>query len=193
MRPMTARLSTRTFLAAAAALLAVQALTLHLLGQPFIAAIGFRLWANNPLGPDNSQQLADWYSFSHIVHGFILYGVLRIVLPRQPVALRLLLAMGAEIAWEIIENTPYVIAVYRHQALAALYRGDSVVNSVSDTVMMALGFLAAARLPWWATFLLAVALEGLAAVVIRDGLILNIINFLVSWPALEHWQAGYHK
>ncbi len=190
---MSTQISTRAAILLALLLLAVQAATLALMGQPWIAAIGFRLWANNPLGPDNSQQLADWYSFSHIVHGFLFYGVLQLVAPRLPVRVRLLLAVAGEAAWEIAENTPHVIAVYRLQALAALYRGDSVINSLSDTVMMMLGFFLAARLPWWVTLVLAVVLEGLAAWVIRDGLILNIINFAVSWPALEHWQQGYGR
>jgi len=184
---------TRHVLLLALLLLTLQAAVLHLMGQPWIAAAGFKLWANNPLGPDNSQQLADWYSLSHIVHGLIFYGLLKLAAPRLPVAARLLLAIGIEVGWEIAENTPHVIAVYRMQALAAAYRGDSVINSLSDTVMMMLGFFLASRLPWWATLLLALALEGLAALVIRDGLILNIINFAISWPALEHWQQGYAR
>lgn len=185
--------STRIFIACGLALLVVQATTLHIFGQPWIAAIGFRLWANDPLGPDNSQQLADWYSFSHIVHGFILFGVLRLAAPRLPFAARLLLALGVEVSWEIAENTPYVIQAYRQQALAAGYRGDSIVNSLSDSTMMMLGFFLASRMPWWLTVALAVAMEALAAVVIRDGLVLNIINFAVTWPALQHWQVGYGR
>jgi len=188
---MGVQFSTRTIVAAAAALLVLQALTLHWMGQPPSAAIGFRLWANNPLGPDNSQQLADWYSFSHIVHGF--YGLARLAFPRQPLASLLLLALAVEVSWEIAENTPQVIEAYRAQALAAGYRGDSIVNSLSDSAMMMLGFFLASRLPWWLTLLLAVALEGLAAMVIRDNLTLNIVNFAVSWPALEHWQQGYGR
>ncbi len=185
------RLSTRAFLGIALALLACQALVLHLMGQPAIAAIGLRLWAGNPLGPDNSQQLTDWYSFSHIIHGFLFYGALKLLAPRLPFAARLLLAMGVEIGWEFAENSPFVIEAYRRQALAAGYRGDSIVNSLSDTAMMVLGFFLASRLPWWLVLLLAVAMEALTIAVIRDGLILNLLNFAVSWPALEQWQASY--
>src|SRR6185312_9081157 len=119
--------STYPFLAVAAGLVALQAGTLSLMGQPLLAAAApFRLWAGNPLGPDNSQQLTDWYSLSHVVHGLIFYGLSRLIAPRLPFAARLLLAMGVEIGWEIIENSPTVIAAYRSQALAAGYRGDSV-------------------------------------------------------------------
>jgi len=184
--------STYPFLAVAAGLIALQAGTLSLMGQPLLAAAApFRLWAGNPLGPDNSQQLTDWYSLSHIVHGLIFYGLSRLIAPRLPFAARLLLAMGVEIGWEIIENSPAVIEAYRSQALAAGYRGDSVLNSLSDTAMMALGFFIASRLPWWGTVLLALTLEILAALAIRDNLTFNILNFLVSWPALEHWQQAW--
>jgi hypothetical protein len=185
-------LPTRTFLLFALALLALQAAVLSVMGQPLLAAAApFKLWAGNPLGPDNSQQLTDWYSFSHIIHGFIFYGVLKLIAPRLPLTTRLLLAMGVEIGWEFAENSPWVIEAYRKQALAAGYRGDSVINSLSDTVMMATGFLIARRLPWWLTLLLAVAMETMTILVIRDGLVLNVLNFLVSWPALEQWQTAW--
>lgn len=186
------QMNSRAVLAIAISLIALQATILSLMGQPLLAAAApFRLWAGNPLGPDNSQQLTDWYSLSHIVHGLIFYGLSRLIAPRLPFAVRLLLAMGVEIGWEIIENSPTVIAAYRAQALAAGYRGDSVLNSLSDTAMMALGFFIASRLPWWGTVLLALTLEVLAALAIRDNLTFNILNFLVSWPALEHWQQAW--
>ena len=186
------QMNSRAVLAIAISLIALQATILSLMGQPLLAAAApFRLWAGNPLGPDNSQQLTDWYSLSHIVHGLIFYGLSRLIAPRLPFAARLLLAMGVEIGWEIIENSPTVIAAYRAQALAAGYRGDSVLNSLSDTAMMALGFFIASRLPWWGTVLLALTLEVLAALAIRDNLTFNILNFLVSWPALEHWQQAW--
>jgi hypothetical protein len=173
-------------------LVTLQAGILSLMGQPLLAAAApFRLWAGNPLGPDNSQQLTDWYSLSHIVHGLIFYGLSRLIAPRLPFAARLLLAMGVEIGWEIIENSPAVIEAYRAQALAAGYRGDSVLNSLSDTAMMALGFFIASRLPWWGTVLLALTLEALAGLAIRDNLTFNVLNFLVSWPALEQWQQAW--
>jgi hypothetical protein len=186
------RLSPPAVILIATLLLASQAMILSLMGQPLLAtAAPFKLWGGNPLGPDNSQQLSDWYSFSHIVHGFIFYGLLRLAAPRLPFTSRLLLAISVEVGWEILENSPTVIEAYRSQALAVGYRGDSVINSLSDTVMMILGFLTASRLPWWTTLLLALALELLAGLAIRDNLTFNILNFLISWPALEHWQQGW--
>src|SRR5262249_39118206 len=130
----------------AAALLVTQIAVLHAFGQPLTAASGrILLWVNDPFSPDTSQQLADWYSFSHIIHGFIFFGILHLAAPRLPVGTRFLIAMGAEIAWEITENTPAVIQHYRAQALAVGYVGDSIINSLSDTLMMCAGFYAASR------------------------------------------------
>jgi hypothetical protein len=184
------------FCAAAFTLVALQIAVLHALGQPFIAASRqILLWVNDPFSPDMSQQLADWYSFSHIIHGFIFFGLLRLVVPRLPLGLRLLLAMGIEISWEIAENSPTVIQHYRQQALAAGYVGDSILNSVSDTLMMSAGFLFAARVPGRYVIALAVCFEIFTAVMIRDNLTLNVINLIAppQWApiaVIHNWQAG---
>ena len=155
----------------AAALLGLQAGTLHLFGQPLFAASGhIRLWVSDPFSPDMSQQLLDWYSFSHIIHGFIFFALLKFAAPRLPLGWRCLLAMGVEVAWEITENSPAVIQHYREQALAAGYVGDSILNSLSDTTMMALGFFLASRLRARYVVALAVAFELFTAFMIRDNL-----------------------
>jgi hypothetical protein len=184
------------YCAAAVALIAIQIGILHALGQPFLAASGrVLLWVDDPLSPDMSQQLADWYSFSHIIHGFVFFGVLRLIAPRLPLGVRLLLAMGIEIGWEVVENSPAVIQHYRQQALAAGYVGDSILNSVSDTVMMSLGFLFASRVPGRYVLAVALCFELFTAVMIRDNLTLNVINLIAppGWApivAIHHWQAG---
>lgn len=142
-----------------------------------------------------SQQLADWYSFSHIIHGFIFFGILRLIVPRLPLGARLLLAMGVEVAWEITENSPAVIQHYRQQALAAGYVGDSILNSVSDVAMMSAGFLFASRVPGRYVIAIAVAFEIFTAAMIRDNLTLNVINLIApsDWApiaAIHDWQAG---
>jgi len=193
---MPAHTSSRYYGAAALALVGIQIAILHTLGQPFLAASGrILLWGNDPWSPDMSQQLADWYSFSHIIHGFIFFGILRLVAPRLPLGMRLLLAMGVEIGWEITENSPAVIRHYRQQALAAGYVGDSILNSVSDVVMMSAGFLFASRVPGRTVIALAVAFEIFTAVMIRDNLTLNVINLIApsGWApiaAIHDWQAA---
>jgi hypothetical protein len=190
------RIPNSVFAAVAAALIGLQVLVLHHLGQPFIAASGrILLWVNDPFSADTSQQLADWYSFSHIIHGFIFYGLLRLVAPRLPLGVRLLIAMGIEIGWEITENSPGVIQHYRQQALAAGYVGDSILNSVSDTAMMSCGFFFASRVRAPIVIALAVGLEIFTACMIRDNLTLNVINLVAPphWApiqAIHDWQAG---
>ena len=182
--------------AAAIALVGTQIVILHVLGQPFIAASGrILLWVNDPWSVEMSQQLADWYSFSHIIHGFVFFGLLRLIAPRLPLGMRLLLAMGVEIGWEITENSPAVIQHYRQQALAAGYVGDSILNSVSDVLMMSAGFLFASRVPVRIVVMIAVAFELFTAVMIRDNLTLNVINLVAppGWApiaAIHDWQAG---
>ncbi len=179
-----------------AALLATQVAVLHIYGQPFVAASGrILLWVNDPFSPDTSQQLADWYSFSHIIHGFIFYGVLKLAAPGLPLLARFLIAMGVEIAWELTENTPVVIQHYRQQALAVGYAGDSILNSVADTLMMSAGFFLASLLKARTVVALAVCLEIFTALTIRDNLTLNVINLIApaTWSpiqAIHDWQAG---
>ena len=186
----------RYYSIAAATLVCIQIAVLHSLGQPFIAASGrILLWVNDPFSPDMSQQLADWYSFSHIIHGFIFFGLLRLVAPRLPLGIRFLIAMGIEIGWEIAENSPAVIQHYRQQALAAGYVGDSILNSVSDTVMMSTGFFFASRVLGRYVIALALGFEIFTAVAIRDNLTLNVINLIAPshWAlitAIHHWQSG---
>lgn len=181
----------KVFAGVAVALVALQAVVLWLFGQPLIAASGqVLLWAGEPLSPDNSQHLADWYTLSHILHGFIFYWVLGKVFPQISMSVRLALAVGAEVAWELVENTPWLIEHYRQQALAQGYTGDSIINSVSDTAAMVVGFFAAWRLPWWGTVALAVLLEAAALWFIRDGLVLNIVGLVYPLDAISAWQAA---
>ena len=186
--------TTRIAVAAVLAIVAVQALALHAMGRVWICTCGtIRLWVGDIWSPELSQQLFDWYTASHIVHGILFYGALRLLLPKAPVLVRLALAVGIEAAWEIAENSPWVIEAYRKQALAAGYTGDSILNSVMDNVSMMTGFALARLLPWKATVALALALEIGAASLVRDNLTLNVLNFIHRFPAIEAWQSGAQK
>ena len=177
-------------------LITLQVAVLHGLGQPLIAASGhILLWVGDPLSPDTSQQLSDWYSFSHFIHGLIFFGLLRWMAPRLPLGARLLIAMTIEITWEFVENSPAVIHHYRQQALAAGYAGDSVLNSVCDTLTMSVGFFFASVVRARYVIALALGLEIFTALCIRDNLTLNVINLIApaGWApvrAIHAWQAG---
>ncbi len=166
-----------------------QAIALHLLGRVWICECGtVRLWVGDIWSPELSQQIFDWYTASHIVHGILFYGLTRLALPRTPVMARLIISVCIEGAWEIAENSPLVIEAYRKQALAAGYAGDSILNSLMDNVSMMTGFAIARFLPWRATIAVALALEIGAAALARDNLTLNVLNFIHRFPAIEAWQ-----
>lgn len=171
-------------------LIAVQVGVLLLLGQPAICTCAYvKLWEGDVLSSGASQHLSDWYTFSHIIHGFLFYLFIKLVFPKIPVAQRLLMALGIEIGWEILENSPMIINAYRQQALSQGYVGDSILNSVSDTLAMALGFFLAWRWPPWATVLIAVALEVWVALIVRDNLTLNVLNFIHQFDFITQWQS----
>jgi len=174
-----------------AALLTLQAFVLFLFGQPPICTCGYvKVWEGVVLSSGNSQHLIDWYTFSHIIHGFIFYGILYLLVPGMSVWQRLLIATGFEVAWEITENTPMVIQHYREQALSQGYVGDSIINSVSDSMAMIVGFVLAWRLPAWATIAIAMFLEVWVGCTIRDNLTLNIVNLIHQFDFITAWQSG---
>ena len=175
----------------AAGLLALLAIALLLMGRPPWCECGYiKLWHGVVMSSENSQHITDWYTFSHIVHGFGLYGILWLIVPRWSLELRFVLALLIEVGWEIFENTDFVINRYREDTIALDYYGDSVINSAGDVLACALGLVLAARLPVWATFSLAVAIEGMLAYAIRDNLTLNIIMLTYPFEAIKQWQLG---
>ncbi|PKR90795.1 hypothetical protein CXZ10_05430 [Pleomorphomonas diazotrophica] len=183
--------TTRVVVMIIAAALIVQAAVLYAMGQPSICACGtVRLWAGTVLGPENSQQITDWYTPSHVIHGILFFALGRLLFRRWTSPLfALALALGIEVAWELIENSPPVIARYREQALAQGYSGDSILNSLSDTLAMLAGFWIAARLPVRASIALALAAELFTGLMIRDNLTLNVVQLLAPNKAISAWQA----
>lgn len=183
------RIPLGALLSVAGAFVVLQALVLLWQGQPLICTCGtIKLWTGAVSGPENSQQLTDWYTYTHVVHGLGLYFLLWLIAPRLPVSARFALAVGLEASWEIIENTPFIIDRYRQSALAQGYVGDSVVNSVVDTLAGAFGFIIARSLPVWSTVVLMVAMELFVGYMIHDNLTLNIIQLVHPSDAISHWQ-----
>lgn len=187
----TGGLSLVTILAAVFGLLLIQAIVLLLMGRHPICTCGsVKVWYGIVKSAENSQHLFDWYSFTHVIHGFIFYGVLTLIAPRTPIALQLVLALAFEGTWEIIENTNFVINRYRADTISLDYYGDSIVNSIGDSVAMLAGFLLASRLPIWMTIAFAFIIEVGLAVTIRDNLTLNVIMLVHPFDAIKAWQAG---
>jgi hypothetical protein len=174
-------------------LIALQAAILLAMGREPICKCGYiKLWHGVVMSSQNSQHISDWYSPSHIIHGFLFYAGLWLLSRWIPMSFgtRLMLAIAIEASWEVIENTDWLIEHYRGQTVALDYYGDSVINSVSDTLFMVLGFFLARWWPVWLTVAVAVALELIVGYNIRDNLTLNVVMLLWPVQAILDWQSG---
>jgi hypothetical protein len=172
-------------------LIAVQAAVEHAMGRVAICTCGYiKLWEGEVNSSGNSQHLSDWYSFSHVIHGFGFYLLFRLVGRRWPVGMCFLAALVLEVSWELIENSSFIIDRYRAETISLDYYGDSIINSLSDTLFAAGGFWLAYFLPVSVIVVLTLAMEIGVGYMIRDNLTLNIIMLIhpVSW--IKAWQSA---
>ena len=183
----------RRYILGTALVVAIAAIILLAMGRVPVCKCGYvKLWHGVVLSSENSQHVSDWYTFSHIIHGFAFYGILWLIGRRfgWTVGLRLVIVTVVEAGWEILENTPLIINRYREQTIALDYYGDSVLNSVADISAMVIGFIAAWRLPVLLIVALAIFMELWVAWWIRDNLTLNILQLLHPTEAVLRWQRG---
>ena len=187
----SAPLIPRKYWLIAIALVAVMAAILLWMGRNPICTCGtVKLFVATVHGPDNSQHIADWYTPSHIIHGFLFYLLGWLCLRKNPPGDRLIGAVVIEAAWEILENSPLIIDRSREATIALGYTGDSVINSVADVCWMMVGFGIARRLPVWATVALALTFELLTLIIIRDNLFLNVLMLVAPNDSIRIWQGG---
>ena len=186
----------RGLLLALAMWLAIGATLLGMGRVPICSCGSVKLWWGVVQSAENSQHIADWYSFSHVIHGLLFYGFAHLLWRRwkwfggKPAAWALPIAVAFEGFWELLENSPLIIDRYRAVTVSFGYEGDSVLNSLSDIGFMALGFWIASKLPWRASLALALVFELFTLAMIRDNLTLNVL--MLVWPldAVRQWQAG---
>jgi hypothetical protein len=163
-------------------------------GRSFFGPDGkFGWWDGNIWGNENSQRVADAYSFSHIIHGMLFYAFLWLVARRVPVKYRFVIALVMEAGWELLENSHFIIDRYRAATIAQGYLGDSVLNSMSDVVMVGIGFLMARFSRVWVTVMLIIAMELGCLFWIRDNLTLNVVMLVHPIDSLKVWQSEGHK
>ena len=152
----------------------------------------FGWWEVSVWSAENSQRVADAYSFSHIIHGILFYALLWLFARKIPLRYRFLMALGLEAGWEILENSPIIIDRYRAVTISLGYVGDSVLNSLSDIVMTGIGFIIAKYSKFWFSVFLVIVMELGCLFWVRDNLTLNVLMLIYPVQSVKIWQSVGH-
>ena len=145
-------------------------------------------WMGDIWSAHNSQHVFDPYSFTHILHGVLLFWVISWRLKKWPFAWQLTLAVLLESLWEVVENSPFIIQRYREATIGLGYEGDSIINSLADVLCCSGGFVLARIIGFRFALAIFVAVEVLLAVLVRDNLTLNVLMLLCPIEAVKQWQ-----
>lgn len=158
-------------------------------GRMLICACGqFKFWAGDTCSSSNSQQLFDPYSFTHILHGVLLFWLITLLFRKLAPSWQFVLALALEAAWEVLENTKFVIDHYREETAALGYQGDTIVNSFGDLACALAGFLVARKLGMRWSLVVFLVVELVLLVWIKDSLLLQLLMLIRSVDAIKFWQ-----
>jgi hypothetical protein len=182
-------LVTRRTLWIAAGMTVIFLVLLHFEARPWWCKYGLGFWTG--VGTHcTSQHFLDPYALTHVLHGILFYWLLRPFAGSLMLPWRVLAAFGLEVAWEILENSPWVIERYRQDTAAFDYTGDSILNALGDLAASAAGIVFAARVSWKTSLAFFLIVELLLAVTIRDNLTLNVLMLLWPIEAVKEWQTA---
>lgn len=171
---------------------AVTAFQLNLQGRLWWCSCGRAFFFTpNGWGSLTSQTFLDPYSFTHVLHGLMFCGLLTLAVRGLSTSWRLCLAIAAEAAWELIENSDTVIQHYRAATAALGYQGDTVMNSLGDITCCAIGFMIARKLGWLRSVIVFCVVEAMLLIWIRDSLLLELIMLFRPISAIKDWQMGH--
>ena len=181
---------TRVLLIAGAALVVLlMGFLLRAQGRLLSCACGyFEIWTSDTCSSNNSQQLFDPYSFTHVLHGVLFFWLIALLFRRWTPAWQLWLALLLESAWEVFENSRVVIDRYRTATAALGYQGDTVVNSFGDLICALVGFLIARQLGVRWSVILFLLIELVLILWIHDSFLLQILMLVRPVEAIKSWQ-----
>ena len=165
---------------------------LRLLGRVWWCKVGDkRIYVNEVWHSSHtSQHLFDPYSFTHVLHGVLFFWVTGLLFRSTHRLVRFLVALFGEAAWEVLENSDYIIHRYRQNTASVDYFGDSIANSAGDVLACAIGFWVAAKLGWRWSLAFFVAVEIGLLFWIRDSLLLNVLMLVCPVEWIKAWQAA---
>jgi hypothetical protein len=195
---------------AAVAVVAAMIVTLRLQGRLWWCKFSdYSIYINDAWNsPHTSQHFLDPYSFTHVLHGVFFFWIACVFFRRDSGAPTgsfdlstrnsrfkyalwpMAIAMVAEAAWEVLENSNFIIEKYRENTASLDYFGDSIFNAIGDVLACAIGFAIAARLGRIRSLIFFVAVEIVLLLWIRDGLLLNILMLIYPSDAIKQWQMG---
>jgi hypothetical protein len=176
-------------IAGAGAVLLFMVVLLRAQGRLLICACGHvQIWTSDTCSANNSQHLFDPYSLTHIAHGFLFFYLVVLLFSRLSRGRQFLLTLALEAAWEVFENSSFVIDRYRTATAALGYQGDTVVNSIGDLACAVIGFLIARKVGVRQSLILFALLELILLLWIHDSLLFQILMLIRPIEAIKSWQ-----